>query len=85
MNLKIVCPKCGAKHNPNSTHSMNTSDFIEGDIRTIMEERGWCFQCACWQNIYNVHKDNPGWVRIDGSDRTRWMECSWMRREKDVY
>lgn len=65
-NLKLVCPKCGAKHNPNSTHSMNASDFIEGDIKTIMEERGWCFQCACWQNIYNVHKDDPGWVRIDG-------------------
>lgn len=40
MNLKLVCPKCGAKHNPNSAHSMNASDFIEGDIRTIMEERG---------------------------------------------
>lgn len=65
-NLKLVCPKCGAKHNPNSRHSMDASDFIEGDIRTIMEERGWCFQCACWQNIYNVHKDDPGWVRIDG-------------------
>ena len=65
-NLKLVCPKCGEYHNPNSIHSMDVSDFVEGDIRTIMEERGWCFQCACWQNIYNVHKDDPGWIRIDG-------------------
>lgn len=68
-DLKLACPKCGAYHNPNSIHSMDASDFIEGNIRTIMEERGWCFQCACWQNIYNVHKDDPGWIRIDGVSR----------------
>lgn len=31
-NLKLVCPKCGEYHNPNSIHSMDVSDFVEGDI-----------------------------------------------------
>lgn len=36
------------------------------DTRTVMEDRGWCYECSFWQNMYDKHKDDPGWVRIDG-------------------
>lgn len=36
------------------------------EIRTVMEDRGWCYECSFWQNLYDKHKDDPGWVRIDG-------------------
>lgn len=28
--------------------------------------KGWCYECSFWQNMYDKHKDDPGWIRIDG-------------------
>ena len=65
-NLKLVCPKCGTPHQPHSPHTMDADGFERCEIRTIMEDRGWCYECSFWQNMYDKHKDDPGWVRIDG-------------------
>lgn len=65
-NLKLVCPKCGTPHQPHSPHTMDADGFERCEIRTVMEDRGWCYECSFWQNLYDKHKDDPGWVRIDG-------------------
>lgn len=65
-NLKLVCPKCGTPHQPHSPHTMDADGFERCEIRTIMEDKGWCYECSFWQNMYDKHKDDPGWVRIDG-------------------
>lgn len=65
-NLKLVCPKCGTPHQPHSPHTMDADGFERCEIRTVMEDRGWCYECSFWQNMYDKHKDDPGWVRIDG-------------------
>lgn len=65
-NLKLVCPKCGTPYQPHSPHTMDADGFERCEIRTIMEDRGWCYECSFWQNMYDKHKDDPGWVRIDG-------------------
>lgn len=65
-NLKLVCPKCGTPHQPHSPHTMDADGFERSEIRTVMEDRGWCYECSFWQNLYDKHKDDPGWVRIDG-------------------
>lgn len=68
------CPKCGHEDGTgiNHCHNMNPEDFVKGDIRSIMEETGWCFSCSCWENIYRKHKDNPNWVIIEGQS---WIAC----------
>lgn len=68
-NLKLVCPKCGTPHQPHSPHTMDADGFERCEIRTVMEDRGWCYECSFWQNMYDKHKDDPGWVRIDGESR----------------
>lgn len=65
-NLKLVCPKCGTPHQPHSPHTMDADGFERCEIRTIMEDKGWCYECSFWQNMYDKHKDDPGWIRIDG-------------------
>lgn len=45
---------------------MDADGFERCEIRTVMEDRGWCYKCSFWQNMYDKHKDDPGWVRIDG-------------------
>ena len=65
-NLKLVCPKCGTPHQPHSPHTLDADGFERCEIRTIMEDKGWCYECSFWQNLYDKHKDDPGWVRIDG-------------------
>lgn len=45
---------------------MDADGFERCEIRTVMEDRGWCYECSFWQNMYDKHKDDPGWVRIDG-------------------
>lgn len=45
---------------------MDADGFERCEIRTVMEDRGWCYECSFWQNLYDKHKDDPGWVRIDG-------------------
>lgn len=47
-------------------HTMDADGFERCEIRTVMEDRGWCYECSFWQNMYDKHKDDPGWVRIDG-------------------
>lgn len=42
-NLKLVCPKCGTPHQPHSPHTMDADGFERCEIRTVMEDRGWCF------------------------------------------
>lgn len=64
--LILVCPKCGTPHQPHSPHTMDADGFERCEIRTIMEDKGWCYECSFWQNMYDKHKDDPGWVRIDG-------------------
>lgn len=68
------CPKCGHEDGTgiNRIHDMNPEDFVKGDIRSIMEETGWCFSCSCWENIYRKYKDNPNWVIIEGQS---WIAC----------
>lgn len=65
-NLKLVCPKYGTPHQPHSPHTMDADGFERSEIRTVMEDMGWCYECSFWQNLYDKHKDDPGWVRIDG-------------------
>lgn len=42
-NLKLVCPKCGTPHQPHSPHTMDADGFERCEIRTIMEDKGWCY------------------------------------------
>lgn len=58
-NLKLVCPKCGTPHQPHSPHTMDADGFERCEIRTVMEDRGWCYECSFWQNMYDKHKDDP--------------------------
>lgn len=62
------CHKCGHEDGDgvNRCHDMNPDSFIKGDVRSIMEETGWCFSCAFWESIYRKNKDNPNWVIIEG-------------------
>lgn len=48
-NLKLVCPKCGTPHQPHSPHTMDADGFERCEIRTVMEDRGWCYECSFWQ------------------------------------
>lgn len=41
-NLKLVCPKCGTPHQPHSPHTMDADGFERCEIRTVMEDMGWC-------------------------------------------
>jgi hypothetical protein len=52
-NLKLVCPKCGTPHQPHSPHTMDADGFERCEIRTIMEDKGWCYECSFWQNMNN--------------------------------
>ena len=45
-NLKLVCPKCGTPHQPHSPHTMDADGFERCEIRTIMEDKGWCYECS---------------------------------------
>jgi hypothetical protein len=58
---KKVCLKCGSEENVDPTEYMNCP------IRDIMEKNDWCYYCSFWQNLYNENKDNPRWIRVDGS------------------
>ena len=58
-NLKLVCPKCGTPHQPHSPHTLDADGFERCEIRTIMEDKGWCYECSFWQNMYDKHKDDP--------------------------
>ena len=62
------CPHCGHYENEGSNmmHCMDPEEFMKGNIRTIMEEKGWCFSCSAWQELYNNKKDDPRWLRIEG-------------------
>lgn len=64
-NLKLVCPKCGTPHQPHSPHTMDADGFERCEIRTIMEDKGWCYECSFWQNMYDKHKDDPGWYSFE--------------------
>lgn len=45
-NLKLICPKCGTPHQPHSPHTMDADGFERCEIRTVMEDRGWCYECS---------------------------------------
>lgn len=57
-----MCPKCGTS----DVSILNPKEYIKCDIRSIMEETGWCFNCAFWENLYQKNKGNPNWVIING-------------------
>jgi hypothetical protein len=50
-NLKLVCPKCGTPHQPHSPHTMDADGFERCEIRTIMEDKGWCYECSFFGKI----------------------------------
>lgn len=59
------CPRC-ERYEDEGIHCMDPEEFMECEIRTIMEEKGWCYDCAFWQDLYNKKKDDPRWLRIEG-------------------
>lgn len=66
INLTVItdkmCPKCGTI----TPVLLDPKEYNKCDIRDIMEEEGWCFSCAFWENLYRKNKDNPNWVIIEG-------------------
>lgn len=60
--VKPMCPKCETI----DVLVLNPKEYTKCDIRSIMEETGYCFHCAFWENLYQKNKDNPNWVIIDG-------------------
>lgn len=80
-NLKLVCPKCGTPHQPHSPHTMDADGFERCEIRTVMEDRGWCYECSFWQNLYDKHKDDPGcggrkmYINIEGKGIVTSNNC----------
>lgn len=77
MAVKPMCPKCGTS----DVLILNPKEYSKCDIRSIMEETGYCFYCAFWENLYQKNKDNPNWVIIGGyswilSDIREQDKCS---------
>lgn len=77
MAVKPMCPKCGTS----DVLILNQKEYSKCDIRSIMEETGYCFYCAFWENLYQKNKDNPNWVIIGGyswilSDIREQDKCS---------
>lgn len=69
MGEKKYCSKCGHEDGSgiNSLHTMDVEQFMKCNIRDIMEETGWCYECAFFEELLRKHKDNPRWLIIDGS------------------